>query len=150
MIVDLVRNDLNRVSHPGSVRVAALARPETYSTLHHLVSTVRGDLRPDCGVADLLRAVFPPGSMTGAPKVRAMEILHRLEPVRRGPYAGGLGYLSFAGRLDLSVVIRTVLLGEGVARFHVGGGVVADSDPEGEYRESLLKARALLAALGVD
>jgi len=150
MIVDLVRNDLNRVSRPGSVRVAALARPETYSTLHHLVSTVRGDLRPDCGVADLLRAVFPPGSMTGAPKVRAMEILHHLEPVRRGPYAGGLGYLSFAGRLDLSVVIRTVLLGEGMARFHVGGGVVADSDPEGEYRESLLKARALLAALGVD
>jgi para-aminobenzoate synthetase component 1 len=146
MIVDLVRNDLNRVCR--DVHVAGLAEPETYATLHHLVSTVRGRLAPGRGAADLLRAAFPPGSMTGAPKVRAIEILHRLEPVRRGPYAGGLGYLSFDGRLDLSVVIRTILLGGGVARFHVGGGVVADSDPDAEYEESLWKARALRAALG--
>jgi para-aminobenzoate synthetase component 1 len=149
MIVDLMRNDLSRVCSPGSVQVPALSRVETYTTLHHLVSTVQGELRPECTSEDLLRAVFPPGSMTGAPKVRAMAILRDLEPVRRGPYAGALGYLSFCGDLDLSVVIRTVLLGNGEARFHVGGGVVADSRPEAEYDESLLKARALKRALGV-
>ncbi len=150
MIVDLVRNDLSRVCRPGSVQVPALSQVETYATLHHLVSTVRGEIREDRTTEDLLRAVFPPGSMTGAPKVRAMEILHELEPVSRGPYAGALGYLSFCGDLDLSVVIRTVLLGQGEARFHVGGGVVADSRPQAEYEESLLKARALLEALGAD
>jgi len=150
MIVDLVRNDLGRVCRPGSVHVPALCQVETYATLHHLVSTVRGQLREDRTTEDLLRAMFPPGSMTGAPKVRAMEILHGLEPVSRGPYAGALGYLSFCGDLDLSVVIRTVLLGQGEARFHVGGGVVADSQPQAEYEESLLKARALRTALGVD
>ncbi len=150
MIVDLVRNDLGRVCRPGSVQVPALAVTESYATLHHLVSTVEGQLRPDRTLADLLRAVFPPGSMTGAPKVRALEVLHELEPVRRGPYAGALGYLSFDGSLDLSVVIRTVLLGHGTARFHVGGGVVADSDPQGEYQESLWKAKALLCALGLE
>ncbi len=148
MIVDLVRNDLSRVCRPGSVQVPALSQVETYATLHHLVSTVHGEIREDRTTEDLLRAVFPPGSMTGAPKVRAMEILHEVEPVSRGPYAGALGYLSFCGDLDLSVVIRTVLLGQGEARFHVGGGVVADSRPEAEYEESLLKARALLEALG--
>ncbi len=148
MIVDLVRNDLSRVCRPGSVQVPALSQVETYATLHHLVSTVHGEIREDRTTEDLLRAVFPPGSMTGAPKVRAMEILHELEPVSRGPYAGALGYLSFCGDLDLSVVIRTVLLCQGEARFHVGGGVVADSRPEAEYEESLLKARALLEALG--
>jgi para-aminobenzoate synthetase component 1 len=147
MIVDLVRNDLNRVCRPGSVRVSQLARVETYATLHHLVAAVEGTLREGRGVADLLRALFPPGSMTGAPKVRAMQILHDLEPVRRGPYSGGLGYLSFAGDLDLSVVIRTVMVGREAVRFHVGGGVVADSDPEAEYDESLLKARAIFTAL---
>jgi para-aminobenzoate synthetase component 1 len=150
MIVDLVRNDLHRVCVPGTVHVPALAEAETYATLHHLVSTVRGRLAPSHGVADLLRALFPPGSMTGAPKIRAMAILHRLEPVARGPYAGGLGYLSFDGRLDLSVVIRTILLQGSTARFHVGGGVVAESEPESEYEESLLKARALLQVLGGD
>lgn len=150
MIVDLVRNDLSRVCRPGSVQVPELCQVETYATLHHLVSTVRGELREECTTEDLLRAVFPPGSMTGAPKVRAMEILHELEPVRRGPYAGALGYLSFCGELDLSVVIRTVLLGKDEARFHVGGGVVADSEPQAEYEESLLKARALCIALGVE
>jgi para-aminobenzoate synthetase component 1 len=148
MIVDLVRSDLSRVCRPGSVQVPALSQVETYATLHHLVSTVRGEMRKDRTTEDLLRALFPPGSMTGAPKVRAMEILHELEPVSRGPYAGALGYLSFCGDLDLSVVIRTVLLGQGEARFHVGGGVVADSSPQAEYEESLLKARALLEALG--
>lgn len=147
MIVDLVRNDLNRVCRPGSVQVSQLARVETYATLHHLVAVVEGVLRDGRGTADLLRALFPPGSMTGAPKVRAMQVLHDLEPVRRGPYSGALGYFSFAGDLDLSVLIRTVIAtGDGV-RFHVGGGVVADSDPAAEYDESLLKARAILAAL---
>jgi para-aminobenzoate synthetase component I len=149
MIVDLVRNDLNRVCRPGTVRVPGLAELETYATLHHLVSTVEGRLRPDRSIADVLRAVFPPGSMTGAPKVRAMEVIHDVEPVRRGPYAGALGYLSFSGRIDLNVMIRTLLLAPGRARFHVGGGVVADSDPAAEYDESLLKARGLLAALGL-
>jgi para-aminobenzoate synthetase component 1 len=149
MIVDLVRNDLSRVCRPGTVHVPALSQVETYTTLHHLVSTVRGLLRERCSVAELLRAAFPPGSMTGAPKVRAMEILHELEPVSRGPYSGALGYLSFCGDLDLSVVIRTVLLGRGQARFHVGGGVVADSDPRAEYEESLLKAQALRRGLGI-
>jgi para-aminobenzoate synthetase component 1 len=147
MIVDLVRNDLNRVCRPGSVRVSQLARVETYATLHHLVAVVEGTLRDGRGAADLLRALFPPGSMTGAPKVRAMQILNDLEPVRRGPYSGGLGYFSFAGGLDLSVVIRTVVVGREAVRFHVGGGVVADSDPQAEYEESLLKAQAILAAL---
>lgn len=147
MIVDLVRNDLNRVCRPGSVRVSQLARVETYATLHHLVAVVEGTLRDGRGTAELLRALFPPGSMTGAPKVRAMQILNELEPVRRGPYSGGLGYFSFAGGFDLSVVIRTVVVGRNVARFQVGGGVVADSDPVAEYEESLLKAEAILTAL---
>lgn len=147
MIVDLVRNDLGRVCEPGSVEVPSLMRAEAFATVHHLVSTIRGLLRPECDALDALAASFPPGSMTGAPKIAAMRLLDRLEPVRRAVYSGALGYFDVRGGVDLSVVIRTLLLKDGRAYLHVGGGVVMDSDPEAEYRESLDKARALLAVL---
>ncbi|HEX6535745.1 MAG TPA: aminodeoxychorismate synthase component I [Gemmatimonadaceae bacterium] len=147
MIVDLLRNDLSRVCRPGSVRVPELFAVEHYSTVHHLVSTITGELEAGRDAVDLLRATFPGGSITGAPKVRAMEIIAELEPSRRGPYCGTIGYLSTTGALDGSIVIRTyVALGDRVY-FSVGGGIVADSDPEQEYRETLDKARALIAAL---
>ena len=149
MIVDLVRNDLGRVCEIGSVHVPELMVVEPYATVFQLVSTIRGRLREDCDALDAVAASFPPGSMTGAPKIAAMELLSRVEPCRRGYYAGALGYLDVRGGLDLSVVIRTVLLREGLAHVHAGGGVVADSDPAAEYAESLDKARALLAALAL-
>jgi aminodeoxychorismate synthase component I len=147
MIVDLARNDLGRVCETGSIAVTELCAIEAYATLYQLVSTVRGKLAPGRDALDLLRAAFPPGSMTGAPKLSAMRILDRLEPARRGFYAGALGYLDLRGGMDLSVVIRTILLREGRAELHVGGGIVADSDPLAEYQESMDKAAALLAAL---
>jgi para-aminobenzoate synthetase component 1 len=148
MIVDLARNDLGRVCEVGSVHVPELFRLETFPTVHHLVSVVRGRLRPDRDVFDLVRAAFPPGSMTGAPKLAAMRILDALEPVRRGPYAGALGYFDARGGADLAVSIRSALVSGGRALVHAGGGVVADSDPRAEWRESLDKASAVLAALG--
>jgi para-aminobenzoate synthetase component I len=148
MIVDVLRNDLSRVCRPGSVRVPELFALEQYATVHHLVSTVVGELAPDRDVVDLLRAAFPGGSITGAPKIRAMQIIAELEPTARGVYCGSIGYLSVTGALDTSIVIRTYLvLGEDVY-FQVGGGIVADSDPEQEYRETLDKARGLISALG--
>jgi para-aminobenzoate synthetase component 1 len=148
MIVDVLRNDLSRVCRPGSVRVPELFALEQYATVHHLVSTVVGELAQDRDVVDLLRAAFPGGSITGAPKIRAMQIIAELEPTARGVYCGSVGYLSVTGALDTSIVIRTYLvLGEDVY-FQVGGGIVADSDPEQEYRETLHKARGLIAALG--
>jgi aminodeoxychorismate synthase component I len=147
MIVDLVRHDLGRVCETGSVSVPELRVLESYATVHQMVSTVRGRLRPEAGLADLLRAAFPPGSMTGAPKLAAMQQLARLEPVRRGVYAGALGYFDARGGADLSVVIRTALVAGGRAFVHTGGGIVADSEAGAEWRESLDKARALLAAL---
>jgi para-aminobenzoate synthetase component I len=148
MIVDVLRNDLSRVCRPGSVRVPELFALEQYATVHHLVSTVVGELAPDRDVVDLLRAAFPGGSITGAPKIRAMQIIAELEPTARGVYCGSIGYLSVTGALDTSIVIRTYLvLGEEVY-FQVGGGIVADSDPDEEYRETLDKARGLIAALG--
>jgi para-aminobenzoate synthetase component I len=147
MIVDLLRNDLSRVCRPGSVRVPELFAVEHYATVHHLVSTVVGELAPDHDALDLLRAAFPGGSITGAPKVRAMQIIAELEPTQRAVYCGSIGYLSTSGALDASIVIRTYLVRGGDVYFQVGGGIVADSEPEQEYRETLDKARGLIAAL---
>jgi para-aminobenzoate synthetase component 1 len=147
MIVDLVRNDLGRVCEIGSIEVPELMAIERYAAVFQMVSTVRGTLRRECDVGDLLRATFPPGSMTGAPKIAAMQIIDRIEPVRRGIYSGAIGYLDIAGGLDLSVVIRTLLVRHGQVHLHSGGAVVSDSDPQDEYRESLDKIRALLAAV---
>ncbi|HTS88417.1 MAG TPA: aminodeoxychorismate synthase component I [Gemmatimonadales bacterium] len=147
MIVDLLRNDLSRVCQPGSVRVPELFALEGYRTVHHLVSTVAGVLEADRDPIDLLAASFPGGSITGAPKVRAMEIIAELEPTRRGVYCGSIGYLSVTGALDTSIVIRTMLAAGGRVTFSVGGGIVADSDPESEYDETLHKARALITTL---
>jgi para-aminobenzoate synthetase component 1 len=147
MIVDLVRHDLGRVCVTGSVEVPELRAIESYAAVHHMVSTVTGRLRPDADALDLVRAAFPPGSMTGAPKLAAMRLLARLEPARRGVYAGALGYLDLRGGCDLAVVIRTALFAAGRAFLHTGGGIVADSEPRAEWREALDKARVLLEAL---
>ena len=147
MIVDLLRNDLSRVCRPGTVRVPELFALEHYATVHHLVSTVVGELAPEHDAVDLLRAAFPGGSITGAPKVRAMQIIAALEPTRRGVYCGSIGYLGVTGALDTSIVIRTYVVLGGDVYFQVGGGIVADSDPEQEYRETFDKARGLMAAI---
>jgi para-aminobenzoate synthetase component 1 len=147
MIVDLERNDIGRVCRYGTVKVAELAILEKYPTVFHLTSTVMGRLRPDKNRIDLLKATFPGGSITGAPKVRAMEIIDELEPTRRSVYTGSVGYLSFSGEMDLNIVIRTFLVKGGRAYFQVGGGIVYDSEPEAEYEETLDKARALIQAL---
>ncbi|MGD9546087.1 MAG: aminodeoxychorismate synthase component I [Candidatus Krumholzibacteriia bacterium] len=147
MIVDLARNDLGRVCTTGSVRVPELCVVESYPTVHQLVSTVRGRLRPDRDALDLVRACFPGGSMTGAPKIEAMKVISELEPVARGLYAGALGFLDRSGGLDLAMVIRTAVCTGGRAYFGVGGAVTADSDPAAEYRETLDKASALIRAV---
>jgi anthranilate/para-aminobenzoate synthase component I len=148
MIVDLARNDLSRTCVPGTVHVPSLLAVERHPTVHQLVSTVRGRLAPGMDALDAIAAAFPPGSMTGAPKVRAMELIEELEPVRRGPYAGAFGWLGRDGACDLAVVIRTAVVVGGRAHLHVGGAIVADSRPLAEYEESLLKARTVAAALG--
>ncbi len=147
MIVDLVRNDLGRVCEMGSIEVPELMAIESYASVFQLVSTVIGRLGNGSDRMDLVRAAFPPGSMTGAPKIAAMRLLDELEPVRRGVYSGALGYLDLRGGMDLAVVIRTLLVCKDRVHLHVGGAVVADSDPQREYEESLDKARAMLAAL---
>jgi para-aminobenzoate synthetase component 1 len=147
MIVDLLRNDLSRVCAPRSVRVPELFALEHYSTVHHLVSTVSGELEEGCDAVDLLTATFPGGSITGAPKVRAMQIIAELEPSRRGVYCGSIGYIGTSGVMDTSIVIRTYQALDDAVYFSAGGGIVADSDPEQEYRETLDKARALIDAL---
>jgi para-aminobenzoate synthetase component I len=147
MIVDLLRNDLSRVCRPGTVRVPELFALEHHPTVHHLVSTVVGELEPAADAIDLLRATFPGGSITGAPKVRAMEIIAELEPTQRGVYCGSIGYVSASGAMDTSIVIRTYLALRGQVYFQAGGGIVADSDPELEYRETLDKARGLIETL---
>ncbi|MEO8258189.1 MAG: aminodeoxychorismate synthase component I [Acidobacteriota bacterium] len=149
MIVDLMRNDLSRVCAPGTVRVPELFALERYPTVHHLVSTVVGDLAPGRTALDALRLAFPGGSITGAPKVRAMEIIAELEPSERSVYCGSIGYWSVTGALDTSIVIRTAIARRGRVYFSAGGGIVADSDPEQEYRETLDKARAMIDALVV-
>jgi para-aminobenzoate synthetase component I len=147
MIVDLLRNDLGRVCEYGSVRVPKVCQVETFEYVHHLVSEVRGRLAPGKTPLDLLRACFPGGSVTGAPKVRAMEIIAELEPTARGPYCGSLGYVGFDGTMDTNILIRTFTAGRGWLQFPVGGGIVADSEPEREYEETLDKAKGLLRAL---
>jgi para-aminobenzoate synthetase component 1 len=147
MIVDLLRNDLSRVCEDFSVRVENLCALESYAQVHHLVSTVKGKLRAECNAIDLLRAVFPGGSITGAPKIRAMEIIAELEPERRGPYCGALGYIGFNGTMNLNIAIRTMIMRARQFSFHVGGGIVAQSQPGQEYEETLTKARGIMASL---
>jgi para-aminobenzoate synthetase component I len=150
MIVDLLRNDLSRVCAPGSIRVPQLCGVETYETVQHLVSEVRGRLEPGRTAWDLIRAVFPGGSITGAPKVRAMEIIADLEPTVRGPYCGSLFYVGYDGSTDSSILIRTFVCRRGWIACSVGGGIVADSDPASEYEETLHKATGMLRALNPD
>ena len=147
MIVDLLRNDLSRVSRIGSVRTPALFALETYANVHHLVSVVEGRLLPGLGPVDVLRATFPGGSITGAPKIRAMEIIAELEPSRRGPYCGTIAAIGFDGRMTSNIVIRTLVFGGGTVVAQAGGGIVADSDPAAEYDETIVKAGAMLRSL---
>jgi anthranilate synthase component 1 len=147
MLVDLARNDLGRVCRPGTVRVADFMRVERYSHVMHLVSDVEGELADGVAAFDVLAASFPAGTVSGAPKVRAMEIIDDLERHRRGPYAGCVGYFDFSGNLDTCITIRTCVFVDGVAYCQAGAGVVADSVPELEERETEAKARAVLAAV---
>jgi para-aminobenzoate synthetase component 1 len=147
MIVDLMRNDLSRVCAPHTVRVSELFSLERYATVHHLVSTVIGQLESGFDALHLLRAAFPGGSITGAPKLRAMDIIAELEPSQRGVYCGAIGYWSLTGDLDTNIAIRTAVARDGHVYFSAGGGIVADSDPGEEYRETIDKARALIDAL---
>ena len=147
MLVDLGRNDLGRVCEYGTVEVETFMAVETYSHLIHIVSPVGGRLRPDVGPMDALRSILPAGTLSGAPKVRAMEIIDELEPVKRGAYGGAVGYLSYTGELDTCICIRTVVLKDGVAHMQAGGGTVADAKPDYEYEESRNKARAVARAI---
>ena len=147
MLVDLGRNDLGRVCEYGSVRVDEMMAVERYSHVMHIVSNVCGRLRKDLDQFDVLRACFPAGTVTGAPKVRAMEIIEELEPTRRGPYAGAIGYFSFTGNMDTAITIRTIVIRNGEAHVQAGAGIVADSVPEREYQETMNKAGALLRAI---
>ncbi len=147
MLVDLGRNDLGRVSRYGSVRVDALMQVERYSHVMHIVSTVSGELRPDKTPLDALAATLPMGTVSGAPKVRAMEIIEELEPTRRGWYGGAFGYIAFDGSMDMALTLRTALVKDGLIHIQAGGGIVADSDPRLEYEESMNKARALRRAV---
>ena len=147
MLVDLERNDLGKVCRYGSVRVNELMVTERYSHVMHMVSNIRGELSPGKRSLDVIRAVFPGGTITGVPKVRCMEIIEELEPVVRGPYTGSFGYISFTDELDLNLIIRTFVIKNGRAYIQVGAGIVADSEPEREYKETLYKAEALLRTL---
>ncbi|MDZ7754229.1 MAG: aminodeoxychorismate synthase component I [Gammaproteobacteria bacterium] len=150
MIVDLLRNDLGRVCRPGSVRVPGLFEVESYATVHHLVSTVTGELAAGHDATTLLRACFPGGSITGAPKIRAMEIIEELEPQRRGVYCGSVGYIGFDGAMDTNIAIRTLVYNRDTIRLWAGGGIVHDSTMAAEYQETLDKAAALLRLLEPD
>jgi anthranilate synthase component 1 len=147
MLVDLGRNDLGRVCEYGSVVVDELMEVETYSHVMHIVSSVSGTLREDVGAMDALRSVLPAGTLSGAPKVRAMQIIDELEPTKRGGYGGAIGYLSYSGDLDTAIHIRTVVIADGVAHVQAGGGTVADAKPEYEYEESVNKSKAVLRAV---
>jgi len=147
MLVDLARNDVGRISEPGTVQVTQFMDIERYSHVMHLVSHVQGSLREGFSQFDAMRACFPAGTVSGAPKIRAMEIIAELEPDKRGPYAGAVGYFDFSGNMDTAIAIRTIVIKDGVAYVQAGGGIVADSVPETEYQESLNKAQALLTAI---
>ena len=147
MIVDLERNDLGRLARYGTVRVSDFRRLETFPTVHHLTSTVEARLKPNCRLEDLVQATFPGGSITGTPKVRAMQVIDELEPGPRSVYTGSIGYLAFDGNLDLNIAIRTLILRDGWARYSTGGAIVADSRADDEYLETLYKARPFLRAL---
>ena len=147
MLVDLGRNDLGRVCEYGTVEVETFMAVETYSHVIHIVSSVRGELRPEVKAIDALRSVLPAGTLSGAPKVRAMQIIDELEPIKRGGYGGAVGYLSYTGDLDTCIHIRTVVVKDGVAHIQAGGGTVADAKPDYEYEESVAKARGVLEAI---
>jgi anthranilate synthase component 1 len=147
MLVDLGRNDLGRVCEYGSVEVESFMSVETYSHVIHIVSNVAGRLRPEVGAMDALRSVLPAGTLSGAPKVRAMQIIDELEPVKRGAYGGAVGYLSYTGELDTCICIRTVVTKDGRAHIQAGGGTVADAVPAYEYEESRAKARGVVQAI---
>lgn len=146
MIVDLLRNDLSRIAKAGSVKVPILCGLESYANVHHLVSVVAGDLKDGIDLSDVLKAVFPGGSITGAPKIRAMEIIAELEAKARGVYCGAIGYLGFNGACDLNIAIRTALFAQGYAHVAGGGGITARSDPQAEYEESLTKIKRIMEA----
>jgi anthranilate synthase component 1 len=147
MLVDLGRNDLGRVCEYGTVEVDTFMAVETYSHVMHIVSSVSGKLRSELGAIDALRSILPAGTLSGAPKVRAMEIIDELEPVKRGGYGGAIGYLSYTGDLDTCIHIRTVVVKDGVAHVQAGGGTVADAKPDYEFAESEAKARGVLQAI---
>ena len=147
MLVDLGRNDIGRVSEPGTVEVSELMEVERYSHVMHLVTNVQGKLRRDMNAFDALRACFPAGTVSGAPKIRAMEIIAEIEPEKRGPYAGAVGYFSLSGNMDMAIAIRTMVVKNGIAYTQAGGGIVYDSVPEREYEETMNKARAQLNAI---
>ena len=147
MLVDLGRNDVGRVAARGSVKVESLMQVERYSHVMHIVSQVKGELEKDKSVYDVMRACFPAGTVSGAPKIRAMQIIEELEPARRGPYAGAVGYFGFSGNMDLCINIRTVVIKGRQAFIQAGAGIVADSIPEHEYEETCNKARAMMKAI---
>jgi anthranilate synthase component 1 len=149
MLVDLARNDVGRVAEIGSVRIGDLLAVERYSHVMHLSSTVTGQLRKGLTAFDALRAALPAGTLSGAPKVRAMEIIDELEPHRRGPYGGAVGYIDFAGNMDTCIALRTMVIRDGVADVQAGAGIVADSVPSAEYQETVNKSLSLLTALAV-
>ena len=147
MIVDLLRNDISRVCIPGSVTVPALFAIESFPAVHHLVSTVEGEIAPQYDGSDLLRAAFPGGSITGAPKIRAMDIIEELEPNQRSVYCGSIGYLSACGNMDTSITIRTLVCHEQQIHCWAGGGLVADSNVDSEYQETYDKVNKILPVL---
>jgi anthranilate synthase component 1 len=149
MLVDLARNDVGRVAQAGSIRLSDVMHVERYSHVMHIVSNVLGRLRPGCSALDALRVSVPAGTVSGAPKVRAMEIIDELEPTKRGPYAGAVGYVDYAGNMDTCIALRTMVLSGGVLDVQAGAGIVADSVPEREFEETLNKARALLLAVQI-